>query len=325
MKPASKDEVRARVLSLAELDWQAYADLQQRVFGEVLDTNGLPRTRLTPDVFRWKYAPPAGEGRVAVVEMAGRLIACNAMFPLDLRSGDELRRGWQSCDTATSPEARGRGCFRECLRALAADLEVGEIFFGYPNNNSSHGFAASGCDVVAEIPLRVRPVVIGAATQESMVSIARFGAEQDAFAERLCKRGQTALERSASYLNWRYVDHPFQAYQGLHFVTQGEVRGLLVLQRSVMRGHALMVVAEFLALDAQTARVMARHARHLARAQGCRALLALTSERIPGLLRMPRLFMSKPHQLMQKVIGGTGGGSTPMARWMVQTGDWDVF
>ncbi|MCR9243707.1 MAG: GNAT family N-acetyltransferase [bacterium] len=314
---------RLRVVSPGELDPAAYSELQQRVFGPVLRENGLTTDRLTPAVFDWKYRPPAGDGRIAVVEVEGAMVASNAMFPVELARGDERFAGWQSCDTVTAPAARGRGYFKACLRALIADLPSGAWFFGYPNTQSSHGFAGVGCATVATIRLAFRPIVFGARRPANVESVDRFDEELDDFGGRLARvDGRLHLARTSDYFNWRYCDHPFHDYEACVVRRDGRITGVLVTQRSTPRGRPLLCIAEFLALDRESAATLARQARWRARRLGCRAIMTLSSESVPGLWRLPRRFEARPHLLMRRVIGRTPAAGEP---WLVQTGDWDVF
>ena len=133
--------------------------------------------------------------------------------------------------------------------------------------------------------------------------------------------GMMAL-RSAGYLGWRYGAHPYFDYQRLELRRDGRLAGLMVLNRMVARGRTSLWVMELLGADPEARRELALTARALGQEQGCDALLAASSAKLPGALRIPPCFLPKQHVLM--VRAAAGPGPDPGA-WEVQTGDWDTF
>jgi hypothetical protein len=96
------------VLQSSQLDFAKHSALLQAAFQEVLKGTGEEGT-LSEEFFRWKYSGPVAPARIAVVEEGGRMLAANSMFAFDIVSGEERVRAWQSGDTATHPDARGKG------------------------------------------------------------------------------------------------------------------------------------------------------------------------------------------------------------------------
>lgn len=84
-----------------------------------------------------------------------------------------------------------------------------------------------------------------------------------------------------------------------------------------------MWVMELLAVDVDGERDLARHARFLARSQGCGVVLAMTNARVPGTWRMPGWLLPKRHMLVVRRGGAPASGEPEP--WDVQTGDWDAF
>lgn len=317
--------LRVRIIEPNALDVERHAALQQRVFGPILEENGIPLSRLGAEVFAWKLAPPCGSARIALVERDGELLSCCSAHPVELGAGDDRVRGWQLCDAATAPEARGRGLFGRVLRALRETTPPEDWLFAFPNGQSRGTFVRDAFHLAARVPLWVRPVTsrASAAEVEGVAPIDRFGPEHDELAQRLAARGGLTAVRSAAYLTWRYLRHPFFRYQCFELRREGRVDGLLVLNRMEARGRVSMWVMELLAVDRPGLAQLARAARSLAGAQRCDVVLSMSSTRLPGAVRLPACFLPKKHVLM--VRSGGPGEPRPPGRWDVATGDWDAF
>lgn len=316
-------EPRLQLFDFADLDQAAYCRLQQRAFAEIFARHAIPIARLDTRFFTWKYAPPAGRGRIAVMFHGEEMVASNAMFPLDLATGMHRSRGWQSCDTGTSPAARGKGYFKACIGALRDSLARGERFFGYPNAHSRRGCEAIGWGVLSEIPVRVRPVWRDAHVGAEIVAVDEFGAGQDAFARELEQHEPTMIERSAAYMNWRYVRHPLYDYARHHCVHEGRVTGCLVTNAMTVNGRRHVIVMEFLVVDERATRPLLSQAIHSARTAGASTILSIGNRAIPTSIRVPGFLLPKRQVLMGQEIGPP---NTPLDEpWLVQAGDWDVF
>lgn len=314
---ATRKEVR--VVSVSSLDVRAHAALQQRVFGALLEENGIPLARLGPEVFAWKLRPPAGEARVALVERDGAILSTCTALPIALGSRE---RAWHLCDAATAPEARGQGLFGRVLSTLCAALPPEDWLFAFPNEQSRPAFARRGFTRRMKVPLRFRPARGSAERSARVTPIEAFGAVHDALAERIAAGlGRTAA-RTPAYLRWRYDAHPYFDYQRFELRRDGVVDGLLVLNRMKARGRVSLWLMELLAVDGAAERELARAAVAFAKAQGCDALLAARSAKVPGTMRVPPCFLPKQHVLM---VRGAGDVAREPGHWHVETGDWDTF
>lgn len=317
-------EPAVRILTSDALDTAAHAALQQRVFGHVLEDNDIPLDRLGEAVFRWKLAPPRGRARLSIIEDGGAILSSCTAFPVELAAGDRRVRGWHVCDAVSAPEARGRGLFTRVLTALRDDTDEDEWLFAFPNGQSRPAFERQGFIAVEHVPLWVRPIVgRGGSLADSAKPIDAFGPRHDALSDRLAaERGLTA-SRSAAYLTWRYLEHPFFDYQCFELRRDDRVDGILVLNRMEAAGRTSLWVMELLAVDRAGERELARAARAVASAQGCDVVLSMASARLPGALRLPPVFLPKKHILM--VRSGGPAESRPPGAWEVHTGDWDTF
>ena len=311
----------ARVVSVEDFDVGAHAAMQQETFGHLLEENGIPLARLGPEVFAWKLRPPAGPGRIAIVERGGRLVSSVSAYPLRLADGSS---GWHLCDAATREDARGEGLFGAVMRAMRASIGEHEWAFAFPNGQSRGAFERGAFTAAVEVPLWFRPVIGKGRACEDVAPIDDFGADHDDFAARVAEGAPLSPWRSADYLRWRYRAHPFFTYQCLELRREGTLEGVLVLHRMEARGRVSLWVMELLATDRATERALARHARWLGAEQGCDVVLAMASRKVPGALRLPACFLPKKHVLMVR-RGGLAEDPEPPPPWTVQTGDWDTF
>lgn len=310
-----------RVVDATALDVAAHAALQQRVFGEVLEENDIPLERLGPAVFGWKLTPPEGPARIALVERDGAYLSSCSAFPLVLARGDERVRAWHLCDAATVAEARGQGLFGRVMDALIGGVPPEDWVFAFPNGQSRGAFERRAF-TPKRVPLWFRPARGRARSSERVTAVDAFGAEHDALAERLAAEQGLCALRSAAYLGWRYGAHPYFDYQCLELRRGGQLDGLLVLNRMEARGRTSLWVMELLGVDAEARKELSLTARALGKAQGCDALIAASSAKLPGALRVPGCFLPKQHVLM---VRGAGDADRPPGAWEVQTGDWDTF
>lgn len=309
------DEVR--IITSDRLDVEAHAALQQRVFGHVLEENDIPLERLGPDVFAHKLAPPAGRARLAIVERGGEILSSCSAFPVELARADERARGWHLCDAVSAPEARGQGLFGRVLTTLRDGLPEADWRFAFPNGQSRPAFERRDFTHVVTVPLWFRPVMGKTAGSPHVQPLDAFGPEHDALAERLVDHRWSAV-RSAAYLTWRYLEHPWFDYQCFELRRDGSLDGLLVLNRMEARGRVSLWVMELLATDPAGVRELAKTARWVGFDQECDVVLSMANTKLPGAVRMPPCFLPKKHLL-------TVYGREQPGEWLVQTGDWDTF
>ena len=77
---------RTTLLQADDLDYAAFVELQKAAFSEIFRQARISDDFLSSGYFRWKYRPPAGPARIAVVYHGDRLVAANAMFPQNVPS-----------------------------------------------------------------------------------------------------------------------------------------------------------------------------------------------------------------------------------------------
>jgi hypothetical protein len=230
--------------------------------------------------FDWLYKLcPFGEARVwvAMDPDSGKLAGAAAAFPRRIRIGDRIELGCVFGDFCVSPEHRSLGpaiqLQRKCLDsvmngefAAAYDLPSASMVAVYRRLGAAPGgqlvrmtkllrsnariatkikprLVADGLSVVVNAVLSLKRGSLQSRTGATLQKhTGRFGSEFTELALRIGSRLGNCVERSAEYLNWRYVDHPQQQYEVLTAHRHGLLEGYLIFQ---IRGTDANVVDWF--------------------------------------------------------------------------------
>lgn len=318
-----------KVVSPDELDLQAYAHMQRQSFAELLQQSGVSDEFISPKYYQWKYRPPAGNARIALVFDEGEMVASNAMFPLKIAVGERELQGWQSCDTATVPKARGKGYFMKCLKVLEAELKPGEIFFGFPNKNSKRGFEKLGWRETQTVPafVKIIPFLWG---RENAGEDIGFDLVNGTFDPPETATVRPTLVRNAAYLRWRYEEHPTCKYSIYAHRMNHALDGYVVIREAEIMGRRAVLLMELHASSQAVERALLMKAKHCGVKRGIHYVVMVSnyftgwSGLLKGFILIPSRFLPKQQVLM-------GSGTTPEThevmgeQWLVQLGDWDGF
>jgi GNAT superfamily N-acetyltransferase len=224
--------------------------------------------------FRWKHLEnPAGASPMWVATEGGRLVGVRVFLRWTFRGpqGERLR-AVRAVDTATHPDAQGRGIFTRLTRAAVEELTAdGDDFvFNTPNDQSRPGYLKMGWQIVGRPPVAVRPRRPSGlvAMARARVPAAKWSTPTPAGRRAevaLDDQGLTALlgatgdggarlrtEHTLEHLRWRYRFAPlhYRAVVGPDGVGSG-----LAVFRLRRRGRALeATVCELLAPEPSVAR-----------------------------------------------------------------------
>ena len=320
------------LLDAGTADLEELADLERKAFKGVTGTVALVKllaSLLSAEHYQRKYRTPAGSAKIAMVRENGKLLAANAMIPEILRHEHGTTRGWQSCDTATHPDARGRGLFKTCINTLSGHLTEGEVFFGYPNANSTQGLSSCGWGKYDVLDAFVAPLP-SLSRDPAIAQISRFDAQFDQLALRMVQPGTVCIERSAAYLNWRYFSHPESPYSAFAYTREGRLEGFVVTRSLPLSTGDACVVLEVFGSSAAIERALLRAAvRQGAKKRAWPTLVFSTCWGAHtwlrhGFMRLPRRVSPRQLVLMGTGIGAAGQRVMEL-QWRAQVGDWDVF
>lgn len=320
------------IADAASVDLEELAELQRESFKGVTGTSALDQLMgnlHSAGHYQRKYLAPAGNAKIVTVRESGKLLAVNAMVPETLRHAGGTALGWQSCDTATHPDARGRGLFKTCVMALREQLTDGEVFFGYPNANSMPGFAKFGWVTRGMLDAYVAPLpsFFG---DTAIQPISRFDARFDEFSQRMIAPGTVCIERSAAYLNWRYLSHADTPYSAYSYVQNGRLEGFAVVRSlPLSTGNACVILEVFGSSHAIEGALLRAAIRW---GSGQRAWPTLVFSTCwgedawlrHGFIRLPRRVSPRQLALMGTGVGAAGQKVLEL-EWRAHVGDWDVF
>lgn len=314
-------------------DLEELAQLQRDSFKEVKGTSAFDsiiEKLHTAEHFRRKYQlAPAGKARIVAIRENGNLLAMNAMVPETLIYEGGTASGWQSCDTATHPKARGRGLFKRCIETLRKPLVDGEVSFGYPNANATPGWVRSGWKTNSVLDIFVAPWP-RFANPPAIQPIDRFDAAYDELARRTLRPGTVCIERSAAYLNWRYRSDPHSPYSVLEYRDNGKLEGFIVLRTLPLRPVQVCIVMEVFASNDRIKHELLCAASRWGQHHRAWPTLIFTNDwgenawLRHGFIRVPRKL--SPRELVLMGIGiGEAGQKVFEREWTCYAGDWDVF
>jgi GNAT superfamily N-acetyltransferase len=142
------------------LEIRPYRDNDEPRVLELLSASlgGGPAGRRPPEFFRWKHLEsPFGRSFMLVAELDGRLVGLRAFMRWRFTARDRELRAVRAVDTATHPDAQGRGIFSELtMRALDQLKDEADLVFNTPNEKSLPGYLKMGWSVVGKIPISIR-------------------------------------------------------------------------------------------------------------------------------------------------------------------------
>jgi hypothetical protein len=321
--------MKVELLTASTVDVDELVRLQRESFQGVADPDQLDSVQ-TAEYYRWKYTQAGGEAKIAQIRNdSGELVAMNSAFPVTLTNGDKTASAWQSCDTATHPSARGKGYFLKCLDALKGALNEWEIFFGYPNANSTHGFIKFGWKKISTLQLFAGAIPPFSA-HPKIRRIERFGPPQDDLQRRLAASGYIMIQRSAAYMNDRYCSPQRPLYRAFVYEDEGCYQGYIVARPLAIYGMQMCLVMECQAVSPKVERQLLLKIGHWCRQQRYIFTLTLNSASRPmgllmsGLIPVPNRLSPRPLILMGQAIG-SGAEAFIEQKWAAYVGDWDGF
>jgi GNAT superfamily N-acetyltransferase len=218
--------------------------------------------------FEWLYCKnPAGMARVWVAcdGHAGTIIGVAAAFPRRIYRREREARGYVLGDFCIHPEYRSLGPALALQRASLEDLSSKgtEFVFDFPSTSmlaiykrlriepreSTIRFAkllradryiqkripnkaaVRTLSVAANAALRIRDIGLGRSKSWTIAEEAGPCGEEFTLAFRQwAPRMGTCADRSADYLNWRFLQHPQRRYQILTARKHGKLCGYLIYQ-----------------------------------------------------------------------------------------------
>jgi len=178
----------------------------------------FPPLGWSPTYFRWQYYEnPSGAAKVWVARERGSIVASYTAIPHRMYANGRVATGWRVQNVVTLPEHRGRGLYHRLAAIAARELFNGDhpLNFAFPNERSKNGFIRTGWKAAFRLPLKtkvIRDAPPSAHLSAIVTPLTQFDADSERIWEAHRKRLGFAVERSSSYLNWRYFSNPKSEY-----------------------------------------------------------------------------------------------------------------
>ena len=175
----------------------------------------------------WKYKHMGntfGESIVLLAEENGKLAGVRAFMRWKWQKGEKIYSCLRAVDTATHPDFRGRGIFKQLtLKAVEIAKNAGDHFvFNTPNDQSRPGYLKMGWRPAGQIQVCLKPA-LGSFWKiwKNGKKYTSSGKKELATVENLLEEWNNVLvgrnefftPKSAEYLHWRYEVNPLQEYQ----------------------------------------------------------------------------------------------------------------
>lgn len=312
------------------------------------------------DYLYWEYLQnPIGKAIVYVAKKDTIVVAQYVILPKNILVDDKVVSVNISVNTITHPDYRGHGLFPK-LAELAYDdcLKSNQNYtIGFPNSNSTKGFLdkLKFADV-GKLPLllnvknplfalfvflmgrRVKgetEIDLNFITEDSSLSNLDFEKDKTQYSSfwlNFKKRNVITTDRSMEYLKWRYVDVPFRKYRVLKFVSNNEIKAIIVLRAKKIFGIRCGIIVDFLCstknehlLDPIFG-IFKRNKLALIIATCSRNSLEYQCLRRAGFFKVPDWLMFKKLTfIIRDHLKNSSNNLIDFKKWFITFGDYDIF
>jgi hypothetical protein len=286
---------------------------------------------------------------------SGTIVGAAAAFPRRFQVGGSFALGWVLGDFCIRPDYRSLG---PALKLQRVCLENGNgdrrPLYDFPGSSMVAIYKRLGMEPTERLVRMAKPLRADRKVRERVKNpvLARgFSAAANkilAFGDRRMKNtgpwtlsllqgpcaqafntlSQSAassaglwIDRTAEYLNWRYLQHPSCKYEILTAYRDGTLQGYLVFTNK--DGNASIV--DWFGLDnAEMLQALVKGAVILLRERGAMTLSASLLQSHPRVAQLKELgFRERESQpvILQSPTGALGSGSTTKPQWFLMDGD----
>ena len=229
-------------------------------YRNTFEQNGSPRKI---DNLTWLHQQNlAGTNTIFYAMHENNIAAIYTALPVVFQIRQQTSTALQSIDTITDEKHRGKGLFPKLANELYQDAEKNNfsLVYGFPNENSAPGFFKKlGWTSFGEAPFIIKPLSISyfikkllnrkkesSASQEEenhffslagrkdlskrihLEPVSEFGEAYNELWKQVSTGIGVCADRSAAYMNWRYVARPESYYSSIGFFEDGRLRGVIV-------------------------------------------------------------------------------------------------
>jgi hypothetical protein len=299
--------------------------------------------------FDWLYTQnPHGPAQawVARDSESGEVVGTSAAFRRRAILNGTERTGWVLGDFCMADKYRSLGPALQLQRAtLAAVAEGGtDFYYDFPSRKMMAIYARCGISPTVQVARLVKPLRAGSKSprwarvasalgisflrlfdakinQDGWSVVLHEGPCAEEFTE--CSRNADCtdgceIQRSAEYLNWRYLQHPYVRYEILTARKAGDLQGYLVFTHDGENAN----IAEWRVRHGKALETLLRNLIGRLRNAGTTTLNALLVDTDPRLALFKRMgFWRRESSPVVAHWPGTPAGAT--SRWLLMEGDRD--
>jgi hypothetical protein len=320
------------ILDADNLDYEGFSEFQKKAYARLLEKMKVSDSFMGADYYRWKFHPPLGTARLAIVRDGDTLLSTVSMIPYSINMEGNSIKGWQLCDLATDSKSRGKGYWERCGAALVGTLKEKEILYGFPNKDAIQKVYVNAGVFKEVIKTWAKLVLPGFGKEHPNVSkVTDFDTGIEKFTRRLGLDGDIIINRSMDYLNWRYTKHPNNKYTSFVYCHGEEKRGFATVRVVQALGREVVVLMELWGDSLSVERALMQSIKAWMIKINQRFLvfqdnrMSLMSGLMHGFLPVPSLILPKKHVLTILAKPKEFMKQVVESQWHIQLGDWDGF
>ena len=246
-------------------------------YKECFIANGSPKTL---ELLKWNHQQNLQNTQsiyYAIDPLTGNIAAIYTYLPVVFTCMGHTVNAMQSFDTLTDKDHRGKGLFIQLASKIEAEERTknNELVYGFPNENSVHGFVNKlKFHYFGEVPFMIKPLRVsffinkllkkhaadtadsnctviiklpGAGKDNTIIKeMLRFEEDYNSLYQKVAPQIKIGVKRDAAYMNWRYVDKPFEIYSKYGFYEKGELKGVVVFCLKNKHGGKIGYLMELL-------------------------------------------------------------------------------
>jgi hypothetical protein len=188
------------------------------------------------EFMEWQYyLNPAGTAKSWVAKHEENVIANYTAIPHKLYVNGQLENSWRVQDVITHPDYRGMGLYSKLSDAANKFLQNEDfpVNFTFPNEKSHRAFIRRNWINPNRIPLwvlykphKIKDTDISLHTEP----ISKFTEADESIWNNYRQKIHFAVDRSANYLNWRYIQNPRGGYLPFR-ITDGAKSAICIFKK----------------------------------------------------------------------------------------------
>jgi GNAT superfamily N-acetyltransferase len=174
---------------------------------------------MSMEYWKWRFQdnPFSDEFMIHLMWEGDLLVGHYAVSPVEMVVNGDVEKTALSMTTMTHPEYNGRGIFTQLSSSLYNELKDEHEYamvWGFPNNNSHYAFIKNlKWKNLATIPM-LSLKALNLKKIETEVTFKKHSNFTESFSQKLSSVNKAVkINRTAKYLNWRYVANPSADYK----------------------------------------------------------------------------------------------------------------